>query len=183
MNSYHLQIAEFAKTLFESGFVVLDLETTSLAKDPQVSIVEIGILSHQGEVLLDTRVKPTRSIEPGAMAVHGITDADVKDAPPFDKVYPLLAERLKDQTVVVYNVEFDREVLSKVCRRAKLALPTVAEWYCAMRNYADLRGSGNWFKLETACRHEHIPVQGAHSALGDCRLTLALMGKMAEKAQ
>lgn len=182
MNPYLLPIAQRAKALFDSGFVVLDFETTSLAKDPQVGIVEIGLLSHQGEVLIDTRINPQRPSEPGALAVHGISDAAVQDAPTFDQVYPRLVEAMTGQIVVVYNVEFDREVLRKVCRRGQLAFPAVQEWFCAMRNYAVLRGSAKWFRLEGACSLERIPVQGAHSALGDCRLTLALLGKMAEQA-
>ncbi len=43
------------------------------------------------------------------------------------------------------------------------------------------RGGYRWHKLVDAARHYRIPVVDAHSALGDAKLTLAVVKAMAEQ--
>ena len=72
----------WAKALLANpDLVLLDFETTDLY---DADIVQIGVLSARGEMLLETLVKPTKPISPGATAVHGITAEDVKNAPTFE---------------------------------------------------------------------------------------------------
>lgn len=165
-------------TLFKTGFVVIDLETTGLSRDPKVGIVEVGIINHQGKVLFDKLVKPKHPIPPQASAVHGITDKNVADAPTFPEIYPELTVILNGKTVVAYNVDFEMEILEKVCRRFKLAPVAPEKWHCAMRAYSDYRGQRKFFKLGMACKSEGVMVESAHRALGDCRMTLGLLEKM-----
>ena len=76
--------------------VFLDLETTGL--DPRADeIVEIGILDEDGQVLLDTLVRPVRHRSwPGAQRVDGIAPADVQDAPTLDELRPRIIEAVSD---------------------------------------------------------------------------------------
>jgi DNA polymerase-3 subunit epsilon len=161
--------------LFQSGFVVLDLEMTAPSDDPDVAIVEIGLLSHGGEVLLDTAVKPRRRITAEASAIHGLHSRDVAGAPAFSKVYPRLAEWLKGRDVVAYNAAADQKALAAACRRFKLPLLAPGRWHDAMRLYMAYRRTSYFIRLNVACEHEGIPVAHAHRAIGDCRLTLALL--------
>lgn len=166
-------------TLFDDGFVILDLETTGLNDDPKVDIVEIAIVSHHGEILLNTLVKPTQSIPLVASRIHGIHDKDVIDAPSFVDIYPQLEALLNGKIVVAYNHTFEQDILRTVCRRAQKPQLTPMEWYCAMRSYSVYRGATRFQKLTAACQREGIPLANAHRALGDCLMTLALMKKMA----
>lgn len=59
----------------------LDTETIGLAAGFD-EILQIGLVDEAGNVLLDTLVRPTRRTEwPEAEKIHGITPADVADAP------------------------------------------------------------------------------------------------------
>ena len=102
------EAVRWAQQMLERDLVILDLETTTLHN---AEIVQIGVLSKTGEVLMEQLVKPARSISVGATEVHGIRDEDVADAPPFAEIADQLLGVLKGKTVAVYNLEFDRSVL------------------------------------------------------------------------
>lgn len=176
---YTQQIIEEAATILKQGCVIVDLETTGFSSDPQVAIVEVAVVNQDGEVLLNTLIKPGRRIPAEATGVHGLTNNDVAGAPAFETIYDQLAPLLHKKTVVAYNYTFEAGILDRVCMRLKLPPITPSHWYCAMRKYAQFRGSRRWFRLGVACHHEGIPIENAHRALGDCMMTLALLRKMA----
>lgn len=160
-------------SLFNEGFVLVDLETTGFSSDPQVGIVEIAIIDHHGEILLHTLVNPERPIPAAASGVHGIMNDDVMTAPTFPQLYPQLTELLNGKNIVAYNHSFEIGIFRAVCNRYQLS-EFDSQWYCAMRGYAAFRRRRKWVKLTEACRIEGIPIQNAHRALGDCTMTLQL---------
>ena len=119
--------------------VYLDTETTGFG--PRAEIVDIAVVSAAGEVLLESLVQPTRRIPADAIAIHGITNADVKDAPAWCDLYEDLLRVLAGRRIIVYNVIFDRQMVNQACERYALAAPA-ADWECAMRKYAGFYG--NW---------------------------------------
>lgn len=182
MTAHDRAIAQQVAALLESGCAIIDLETTGLSDDPRVAVVEIGVIDQDGVVLLNTLVRPKRRIPAAASAVHGITNQDVKDAPPFEQVHPQLAACVAGRHVIAYNADFEQAILDAVCQRLKLPLPVPQAWHCAMRLYAAYRRSERFFRLGAACKHERIAVSNAHRALGDCSLTLSLLRAMATPA-
>ena len=82
--------------------VYLDTETTGFG--PRAEIVDIGVVDAGGEVIFESLVRPERSIPREVIAIHGITDADVRDAPRWDELYDHLAPVLKDRRILVYKV-------------------------------------------------------------------------------
>lgn len=90
-------------------FVVLDLETTGLDKvyDGIVEIAAIKYIDGVEAEKFTTLVNPGRSIPPGAMAVHKITDDMVKSAPAIKQVMPQLLTFLGDSLLVGHNANFD----------------------------------------------------------------------------
>lgn len=175
------KVARRNAELLKNGCVVIDFETTGL-NGPDVEIVEVAILNYDGEILLDTLLKPVRSIPLEVSRIHGITDEDVVDAPRFLDVYPKLMRHLIGQPVVAYNYSFEQSILNTVTGRYGLNI-RVNPWVCAMRDYKAFRGFRNFAKLSTACKNEGITVENAHRALADCKMTLALMHKMAQSAR
>jgi DNA polymerase III subunit epsilon len=119
--------------------IYLDTETTGFG--PRAEIVDIAAVSAAGEVLLESLVQPTRRIPADATSVHGITNADVKDAPAWCDLYEELLRVLAGRRIIVYNVIFDRQMVNQACERYDLAAPA-ADWECAMRKYAGFYG--NW---------------------------------------
>lgn len=176
-NPAHRQrVQQWAQDLMNRRFYVLDTETTGLGR--QDEIVQIGIVDKKGEMVMDKLIKPTIPIPPGASKVHGIYDRHVEDAPNFKDIYTELSKLLAGQTVIAYNMTFDRRMMRQ--SGDKYALPEIRmNWDCAMRQYA--RYKGRKTSLGRAVIQEGLQVKDAHNALGDARMTLALIQKMAEE--
>ena len=185
--AHRRQAAQWAKSLFARNFYVLDTETTGLGEDAE--IVQIGIVDAAGDTLMNQLVKPSHPIPLGATRIHGISDADVVDAPAFMRLYIRLSSLLAGEVVVGYNMDFDWRMLRQNAARYGLPEIRVSKRDCAMKQYAKFhgkRGAGGrgyvWQKLGVAAKHEGIPPEKTHDALHDARLTLALLRVMAESA-
>ena len=182
-DAWQRAVAWAAELARNPNAVYLDTETTGLGAEDE--IVDIAVIRSDGEVLLDTLVRPARPIPVAASAVHGLTDADVAAAPTWDAVYPTLLNLVREQIVVVYNADFDRRLIGQCCGRWGLA-EFVAEWQCAMRAFAEFfgepgRGGYRWHPLERAVR-TFGAVPGGHRALADahaCRAVVLGMAAMA----
>ncbi len=180
---------QWARRMLKETFVVLDTETTGLHEG---EIVSIAITNEHGNAILDCLVKPTYAIPPDATAVHGITNAMVVDAAPW-KLLTLEIERiLTGRNVVVYNAVYDRKMMHHSAEYAglpKTDWKTLSSWHCAMEQYAAFYGSWNsyhsnfkWHSLTKACQNEGIVISdgSAHTAIGDCIMTHALLRHMAK---
>ena len=183
--AHRQQVQQWAQDLMTRDFYVLDTETTGLGKHDE--IVQIGIVDKKGNPVMDEFVKPTIPIPFGASKVHGIYDSDVEHAPHFSAIYTALSKLMAGQVVIAYNMKFDRRMLKQ--SGAKYGLPEIrANWEkCAMRQYAQYKGKKTnwkrgykWHRLGIAVAQEGLQVVDAHNALGDARMTLALIQKMAE---
>ncbi|WP_422824155.1 hypothetical protein [Xenorhabdus thailandensis] len=54
-------------------------------------MIELAVTDIKGAVLLCTRLRPTVEIDPQAMGVHGITEAELSNEPTWTQVAPALA--------------------------------------------------------------------------------------------
>jgi DNA polymerase-3 subunit epsilon len=123
----------------DPNVVYLDTETTGFG--PRAEIVDIAVVNGAGQVLFESLVQPTRRIPAEVIAIHGITNADVKDAPAWCDLYDALLGVLAGRRIVVYNVTFDRQMVNQSCAQYALDAPE-ADWECAMKRYAGFHG--NW---------------------------------------
>jgi DNA polymerase III epsilon subunit-like protein len=168
--------------------VYLDTETTGIGSTD--SIVEISVIDHDGRVLLDQLVKPVGSIAPDAMAIHGITNEMVREAPRWEAVWPDVEAALSDRVVGIYNADFDLRLLRQTHQKNWLRWsdPENAEFFCIMKLYAQFYGEWNnrrggyrWQSLDTAGRQCGIPLPNSHRAKDDTLLTRALLDYMARQ--
>ena len=155
-------------------WVILDTETTGL---DCAEIVQIGIVDLDGKTVLNSLVKPTISIPADVTNIHGIDDAAVKDAPTFPEIYPKIVSSLEGKKVLIYNADFDIDILG-YCRRLHelepLGLRKRSD--CLMEWYAQF--CGDWHEYYQSYRWQ--PLGGDHSAVGDCLAALAVLRDMAE---
>lgn len=189
MTTPRQESVKWAKDLLAaSNFLVLDLETTD--KNPLVAEpVQISLIKSDGKTLMNMLVKPKGEINAEAIAIHGITLEKIGEgAPDFEDVYPMLKSLMDGQTIVVYNVGFDRAVLQETCKRLGLEEINTddSKWQCAMLQYAQFAGDWNplrrayrWQKLSDACSFFKIEIKDAHDAAADTRMTLAMVKAMA----
>jgi len=158
--------------LNQKNWVILDTETTGLY---EAEIVEIAIINHLGETLLNKLIKPSIPIPAEVTDIHGISDAVVANAPTFPEVYPTDAA-LKDKRVLIYNSAFDIKILNYCCRLHSLPVLNLAKRSdCLMEWVA--QWAGNW-----SCYHKdyrYVPLNGGHRALADCTAAFELIKLMA----
>ncbi|AYW42369.1 3'-5' exonuclease [Pseudomonas aeruginosa] len=156
--------------------VYLDTETTGLSCSGGDELVEISVVDDGGNVLLDSLVKPTRHTEwPEAQAIHGITPADVANAPSLEKLLPRLQAIIEDsRALVIYNASFDLAFLPD-----SLRLLASGKALCAMQAFSlyagewdERRQSYRWYKLvDAACSAGHQWDGSAHRARADAMAT------------
>ena len=179
-----MTLTPFENMIKSRNFVVLDTETTGLAKPAE--IVSIAICDPDGKVLLDSLVKPVLPIPAEATAIHGISDQVVASAPTWPTIQPLVVDLITGKNVVVYNALYDRKMMHLSDEAAGLPRTDyrllAAGWACAMEWYAEHHGDWNdyhrsyrWQRLTTAMEQQHLLIQDAHHALGDVLMTLALI--------
>lgn len=95
--------------LARQNWWILDTETTGLGT--KAEIIQIAAVDCAGNALIDSLVKPTVEIEPKAYRVHGISQARVEKAKPFDLVLLDALKALGEREVVVYNSSFDLRMI------------------------------------------------------------------------
>ncbi|MCA0453393.1 MAG: 3'-5' exonuclease [Chloroflexi bacterium] len=183
-----LETHNIVQVIRSGNFVVLDTETTGLNRWDE--ICQIAVVNSHGHVLMDTYVKPAKPIPADATRIHGITNDMVMSAPNFAGVVTNLVGLLSGMNVIVYNALYDRKMLHQSADAIGLAKTdwrTLSRWWCAMETFAEIYGEWNsyhqsykWQTLSTASRYYNPPVIDAHSALGDCQMTLAVCRAMAE---
>jgi DNA polymerase-3 subunit epsilon len=108
--------------------VVFDCETTGTDRQ-QDQIIELCVqrgLEAQANVTT-WRIKPAVPIHPGALAVHGITMAELEGCPPFHELADAITAVFADADVIVgYNIAFDIEMLQAEYGRIGRTPPDLA---------------------------------------------------------
>lgn len=167
-----------AQRWLDSQPLFLDTETTGL--NELAEIVEISIVDHNGITLLDTLVRPRRSIPPDAIRIHGIDNELVQTAPNWLDVWPQVEAILNGRTVGIYNVDFDLRMMKQSHRLNGLPWREPAmQPFDIMRLYSDYLGTSRFQSLEQAGRQLGIPLPNAHRAQADTLLARAVLQGMA----
>lgn len=181
----------FIDDLKRKNALVLDTETTGLQKSDEV--LQIGIASLEGEEIFSSFVKPSRIRRwDQAMSIHGITPADVSDAPTIGELAGQLQEILEGRCLAIYNAKFDLRMLWQSIRAGNAHQPFQwlydLDYACVMEAYAVYWGQRSrrfggykWQSLSNACQQQGVKVAGAHNALNDALMTAALMRAIANK--
>ena len=104
--------------------IVLDTETTGLEAGAGHRIIEIGCIELINRRATPNRfhryVNPERDIDEGALAVHGISRAQLEKEPRFAAIAAELLAFLGDAELIIHNAAFDLAFLDAEFARAKL---------------------------------------------------------------
>ncbi len=176
-----------AKNLLAQNPLFLDTETTGL--DERAQIIEVSILDAAGNVCLDSLVKPRGKIPVEVQRIHGIRDADVKDAPTWLELWPKVERVVAGRVIATYNAEFDMKMMRQDHYRHHIPW-TLSEdaFVCLMKLYARFKGEWNpkygnyrWHSLEAAAGHCDLEIHNMHRAEDDARLARDLLYYMANQ--
>lgn len=178
-----MSLQELRAVLDRNNYIVLDTETSGIERPAE--IVQIAVVSCEGETLLNILLNPAGDIPPAAYRVHGISKLDCADAPRWPAVKPELLRLMAGKDVISYNAVFDRKLMHWTDEAWKLPhtdYKADSPWCCAMEAYAEFCGEINeyygsykWQKLTNAMQQQKLRPSGEHSALGDALMTFTLI--------
>ncbi|MCI0530191.1 MAG: WYL domain-containing protein [Nitrospira sp.] len=157
----------------EITFVIFDFETTGMSPVYGDDICEIGAVKVREKTTLgqfDTLINPQRPISPGAMAVNGITDEMVADAPLIRDVLPEFLKFIEGAVLVAHNVQFDAGFLAAAVYERGLPPPTnsLVDTLALSRK---LYKQYSRHSLDELRRRFRIFYPGAHRGLSDSLTT------------
>ena len=158
-------------------FVVFDTETTGMP--PSARLVEIGALKVRGNNIVDrfeSLVFPECPIPAEVIAIHGITDTDVADAPLATKVIPEFLEWADGRPLVGHNVVFDAGILAAECVRLGMNAPH-NRTFCTLRS-ARKHLQRKSHSLSNLVEELNLPAAEHHRASADATHTLNLLWYM-----
>ena len=91
--------------------IFLDTETTGLDYKSGHKLIEIACVELENRKFtgreFQSYVNPNRSIDPGAVKVHGLSQEFLSDKPLFTDIYLDLLEFIKGAELLIHNAEFD----------------------------------------------------------------------------
>jgi DNA polymerase-3 subunit epsilon len=150
------------------NFVAFDLETTGTTPETD-AVVEIGavkFLDGLPQAPFSSLVNPGRPIPADAIAIHGITNEEVKGQPILSDLMGRFAAYCGDLPLVAHNARFDFKFLEAAVKRDKTKAPTgilLDTWALAKVLFP---GHPN-YRLETLTKHFGFPNTVFHRAYED----------------
>lgn len=170
--------------LFETTFVVLDIETTGGSPNAD-TITEIGAIKTKGGERIgtvQTLVRPGEPISGYVELLTGISNGMVALAPPIQEVLPSLWEFLRGAVLVAHNARFDAGFLSSAFRRYGYSIP-FTKTVCTLRLARWLmKGETRDMKLETLAGMVGTATRPCHRAFDDAAATCELFHRLLELA-
>lgn len=157
--------------LNEIRFACLDTETTGLSPETGGKICEIAVSVSQGGRVVDefsTLLNPGMPMSPEVIAIHGITNEMVKDAPFFADVLPRLLGLLDNCVIVAHNADFDVSFLRAEFAACGMRFPP----YPVIDTLKLARKSGKFARNRLGLIAEELGIscQGWHRAMADTKM-------------
>lgn len=164
-------------TKYVPDYVLFDLETTGISAEWD-EIIEIAAVKVRGGKIAEEfseLVNPGKPIPLMASQVNHITDKMVAGADSIAKILPRFLEFIGEDVLVGHNIHsFDMKFIYRDCDR--LFHKTISNSYVDTLALAKKAFPG-WKhrRLGDLAEYYHIPTQGAHRALQDCRMNQQVM--------
>lgn len=158
--------------------IVLDTETTGLEHAEGHRIIEIGCVELVNRRLTGATfhqyLNPDRTIDDGAVEVHGITNAMLADKPRFADVVQDFIDFVTGAELIIHNAPFDVGFLNAELRRLGDAWGDITR-YCSVRDTLTLARQmhpGQKNSLDALCKRYTIDNthRTLHGALLDAEI-------------
>ena len=148
--------------------IVLDTETTGLDYTREKIIEFAAVRLENGKIKdeFQTLINPHQHIRKSSIAVHGITQDMVEDAPSEEEALPKILEFIGDYPIVAHNVIFDYSFLNEAKLRVfgeKLENPRIDSQTMFKEIAPDLESHG----LEALTKRFNVELNNHHRAMAD----------------
>ncbi len=156
-------------------YAIVDIETTGGYASAN-GITEIAVYIHDGDKVVrhfETLINPQQSIPKYIVALTGIDNYMVADAPAFEEVADILFELLNDNVFVAHNVNFDYSFVKHHLKAAGFEL--TAKKLCTVRLGRKVFPGLPSYSLGNLCRSLQLPLDNRHRAGGDAKATVKLL--------
>lgn len=162
---------------------LFDTETTGFPRDG-ARIVEVGVARFEEYKCVHrwgSLINPGVPIPAKVSKIHGITDADVANAPTFLEVLPYLLNATHGAWPAAYNASFDRQMWDIELSHAKIDPPShpmfdkEMRWLDPLTWVRQIDGPWAGNKLTEACARWKVPLDSAHRALHDAEASGRLL--------
>lgn len=163
----------------KSCFTVVDVETTGLSARNE-RVIEIALVKVENLKITEkftTLINPNRRIPSFISMLTGITNSDVKNAPQFHQIYPLLIEKTEGSILCGHNLQFDLSFLrNEVQLLGEDFNPeqTLCTLKLARKLFPHLKSRS----LTPLAYHLNIKNNNQHRALGDAETTAKVLIKL-----
>lgn len=167
-----------AKRTFTHRIVVLDTETTGLSPQDGHRIIEIGCVELVKRRLtgktFHVYINPDRTIDDGAIAVHGITNEALQDKPRFAQIVDDFLAFVQGAELVIHNAPFDVGFINHELGLLEAKRGTITD-YCEVFDtlaYARKLHPGQRNSLDALCKRYGIDNshRDLHGALLDSEI-------------
>ena len=168
--------------------IVLDTETTGLSTAQGHRIIEIGCIEMVNRRLTGREfhrfLNPERDIDDGAVAVHGISRAQLETEPYFRDIVDEFLEFIAGSELIIHNADFDVGFLEHELELMQHPKPKLGE-HCRVLDTLSLAREihpGQRNSLDALCKRYEVDAskRDVHGALIDsellARVYLAMTG-------
>lgn len=148
--------------------IVLDTETTGLdyTKERMVEFAAVRLENGVIKDSFETLINPQQHIRKSSIAVHGITEEMVQDAPLEEEVIHKILDFIGDYPIVAHNAIFDYSYINEAAKRHTgkgIDNPRIDTEFMFKEVYPDLISHG----LDNLMKKFEIEITDRHRAMGD----------------
>ena len=173
-------LKDFVDRQIEQDAIIIDTETTGLINP---GVCEIALVDLQGNVLLDSLVKPRVSMSSEAREIHGLSDQQLDSAPFIEDIF-IENNDLFRRPMIAWNWLFDRNALfgslqpwvKTISDEEKENAPNpkgecfMSPYSALYGEYCDTRKARKRVRLTKAYEDCLEPITQQHRALSDCQM-------------
>lgn len=163
-------------SLHEETFICLDCETTGLDSEKD-QIIEIAVVKFTMDSTLaefESLIDPECPIPEESIVIHQITQEMIVGKPRIASVLSSLLEIIGNHTIVGHGIDFDIALVVNAANRAGISHNLNKNRFVDTLRMARLYGESPTNSLEQLRKHFNIPQEGAHRAMNDVIVNIAV---------
>jgi DNA polymerase-3 subunit epsilon len=158
--------------------IILDTETTGLSPAEGHRIIEIGCVELIDRKLTGNHfhryINPLRKVDPGAFAVHGISDEFLSNKPVFSALVQEFMDFISGAELIIHNAPFDIGFINHELMSLRQGWKQVTD-YCGVIDTLQIarkRHAGQKNSLDALCKRYFVDntKRDLHGALLDSNL-------------